>query len=206
MNKKIFIGSIIAVTVLIGVSFTSVVGYRSVTSDVKASPLFNIRCSRAIDEESEDLSCEYVGKGDIINIPLPTKNNRLELMDTFTSIIRTINDKSYDRFVDLILKYLFTRDGFQKYDEDKIILSLNRLRNNPQKIKLHILDGEESILHTTECTFTWPGCPWPTANNGEPDILCFFILFIIYYIFVVIPWIFYFSLSEPCTFYYTCDK
>ena len=58
MNKKILIGSIIAVTILIGVSFTSVVGYRSVASDVKASPLFNIRTSRAIDEEEKGLRCE----------------------------------------------------------------------------------------------------------------------------------------------------
>ena len=42
MNNKILSGSIIAVTVLIGVSFTSVVGYRSVASDVKVSPLFNM--------------------------------------------------------------------------------------------------------------------------------------------------------------------
>jgi hypothetical protein len=61
--KKILIGSIMAVAVLIGVSFTSIVGYRNVSTNVKASPLFNIRSSRAIDEESQDLSCEYVGKG-----------------------------------------------------------------------------------------------------------------------------------------------
>jgi len=76
MNKKILIGSIIAVTVLIGVSFTSVVGHRSVASDVKASPLFNIRSSRAIDEESEELSCAYVGKGNNINLLLPIRNHQ----------------------------------------------------------------------------------------------------------------------------------
>jgi hypothetical protein len=42
MNKKILIDSIIAVEILVLVSFTSVVGYISVESDVKISPLFNI--------------------------------------------------------------------------------------------------------------------------------------------------------------------
>jgi len=50
MNKKILLGSILSVAILILVSFTSVLGYNSVDSDVKASPLFNIRSSRAIDE------------------------------------------------------------------------------------------------------------------------------------------------------------
>jgi len=43
MQKKILIGSIASVIILILVSFTSVVGYNSVESDVKDSPLFNIR-------------------------------------------------------------------------------------------------------------------------------------------------------------------
>ena len=106
MNKKILIGSIIAVVVLIGVSFTSVVGYNNVVSDVKASPLFNIRSSRAIDEESEDFSCEYVGKGEEINIQIPKRNsygflinralNRLLEMDK-DSVINFINKFIKDR-------------------------------------------------------------------------------------------------------------
>ncbi len=67
MNNKILIGSIIAVAILIGVSFTSVVGYNSIESDKKLSPLFNIRTSRAVDKDSKDLSCEYVGKGEDTN-------------------------------------------------------------------------------------------------------------------------------------------
>jgi len=65
MNKKILIGSIIAVVILVLVSFTGVVGYQTTKSSTiaKASPLFTVRSSRAIDEESEDLSCDYIGKG-----------------------------------------------------------------------------------------------------------------------------------------------
>ena len=65
MKKVLMLGVTGAVIIiLIMVSFTSVVGYRSVESEVKASPLFHIRTSRAIDVETEDLTCDYVGKGE----------------------------------------------------------------------------------------------------------------------------------------------
>jgi len=53
MNKKILIGSIIAVAILVLVSFTGVVGYQTTKSSTiaRASPLFAVRSSRAIDEE-----------------------------------------------------------------------------------------------------------------------------------------------------------
>ena len=98
MNNKILIGSIIAVTTLIGVSFTSVVGYRSGASDVKASPLFNIRSSRAIDEESEEVSINYLGKGNRINIHLPVKDNKVILLDRF------VNNLS-----ELMIQYIYSK-------------------------------------------------------------------------------------------------
>ncbi len=180
MNKKILIGSIIGVAILVGVSLTSVVGYNSVTSDVKASPLFTVRSSRAIDEESEDLSCDYVGKGEEINILIPTRNNRKELFDRYIDIIRKMDDKSYDRFVDLILKYLYTRDDFQEYQKDELILSFNKLRNNPSEITPHLLEREESNLHTYQCTITWDGCPMPTLeNDGKLLCILFYLLLLL---------------------------
>jgi hypothetical protein len=60
MNNKILTGSIIAVAILILVSFTSVVGYSSVESDGKSSPLFNVRSSRAIDKNGKVFTTDYV--------------------------------------------------------------------------------------------------------------------------------------------------
>ena len=104
MIKKILLGSIIAVIILVLVSFTGVVGYQTTKSSTiaKASPLFNVRTSRAIDEENKDLTCDYVGKGKEINILLPARNSKVELFDRFSNVIRAMDDKSFDRFVDLI--------------------------------------------------------------------------------------------------------
>ena len=61
MRKKLLLGSIIAVVILILVSFTGVVGYQTTKSSTiaRASPLFSVRSKRAIDEEIKDLTCDY---------------------------------------------------------------------------------------------------------------------------------------------------
>ncbi len=104
MNNKILIGSIIAVTILIGVSFTSVVGYRSVASDVKASPLFNIRTSKAIDEEREELWCEYVGKGIENNIFIPKRIDGITPFMKFIYSLIKINEKVHNPDINNILQ------------------------------------------------------------------------------------------------------
>jgi len=117
--KKILLGSIVTVVILILVSFTSVVGYRSVESNIRVSPLFNIRSSRAIDEESRRLTNEYVGKGEEINIPIPKHNpygylinralNRLKEMDRDT-VKRLLDNKAviYRQFEEnpIVINYL----------------------------------------------------------------------------------------------------
>ena len=120
MNKKILIGSIIAVTVLFGVSFTSVVGYRSGASDLKASPLFNIRSSRAIDEENQGLVCEYVGKGE---------ENRLSILK------RDIENILIQKFINTILK---NDDGLN----NKKALLIDNLRKDKS---IHIRTGHYNL-------------------------------------------------------------
>jgi len=128
MNKKILLGSLIAVVVLIGVSFTSVVGFRSVVSDVKASPLFNIRNSGAIDEESEDIVCEYVGKGENINLLIPNQVGDIGLLRKFVEQISIMDDKTFNDFI----KYAVSR--MQNNDRVKEIMTvLINLRNQPLK-------------------------------------------------------------------------
>ena len=65
MDKRILIvGSICAVAILIGVSFTSVVGYSAVRTKMLESPLYNIRTNRAIENSEDVTTCDFIGKGD----------------------------------------------------------------------------------------------------------------------------------------------
>jgi hypothetical protein len=165
MNKKILIGSIITVTVLIGVSFTSVVGYRSVDSEVNASPLFNIRSSRAIDEESEELSCDYFGKGENISLNFPIFNSRNIQLQKVRDVIDRIDDETFNRFTN----FLINRQGKGIKEENipKIVKVLNWLNINPDKtdkIKIFNTNETENKFYTEEgfCEtvgFIWiPGC------------------------------------------------
>lgn len=63
MNKKILIGSIGAVVIIVLAGFTSVVGVKSARqNNEKISPLFNLRAEKAIKNENRDItSTEYIG-------------------------------------------------------------------------------------------------------------------------------------------------
>jgi hypothetical protein len=102
MNNKILIGSIIAVAILISVSFTSVVGYSSIESDVKISPLFNIRSSRAIDRDGKGFKTDYVGKGEESVLSIPKRDDKVVLFQKIISRISQMDDEELDEFSKII--------------------------------------------------------------------------------------------------------
>jgi hypothetical protein len=129
MNKKILLGSILSVVILILVSFTSVVGYNSVDSDVKASPLFNVRSSRAIDEKSEELRCEYVGKGYGSNLLIPNRDNKAAIIQEVIERISKMDDESYNKFVNSLINRFQQNDNFKEWNDNDVIFALYQLRD-----------------------------------------------------------------------------
>ena len=132
MNKKILIGSIIAVAVLVGVSFTSVVGYNTVKSTSgEASPLFNVRAKRAINQEDDGLTCYYVGKdqGDLLFIPSRIIKN--VLLFIAIDIFCEMDDVTFNKLIEL-----FKSRQNHNHKNDNILIVLNHLRNNLEKIRL----------------------------------------------------------------------
>ena len=105
MNKKLLIGSIIAVVILVMVSFTGVVGYQTTKSSTiaRASPLFSVRSSRAIDEESKELSCEYVGKGKPTLITIPKRDDKTALNQKVLEMICAMDDITFNKFMNLVV-------------------------------------------------------------------------------------------------------
>ena len=151
MSKKLIFGSVIVVAVLVGVSLTSVVGYQSVKSDVKASPLFNIRTSRAIDEESKDFTCDYVGKGEVSILSIPTRKYSIQMVEKFIESISKMDDVTFNRFKNSIINYL--RNEYNNDDEtiSESVTLLNQLRNEP--MKLSELNGENKFHSEASCGF-----------------------------------------------------
>ena len=94
MDKRILImGSICAIAILLGVSFTSVVGYSSNKSNsIGVSPLYNIRTNRAIDEEKNAPIFYYIRKEKGITISFPTKDEKTILLHKFIGKIKYIEN------------------------------------------------------------------------------------------------------------------
>ncbi len=190
MNKKILIGSVIAVVILVLVSFTSVVGYSSVKSNSAInSPLFSIRTQRAIDKEIKDFTCDYVGKGKEIKIHLPERTYKSELVEKFVNSIKMMDDKSFDRFVDLIIEHLHDKDGFQGYTTEEIVLSLHQLKFNPSKIKRDVIESKQTKLATealpTECI----GMCFTIGSNYMICLIAIIFLFLLFIIISIIDFI-----------------
>ena len=106
MEKRILLGSIIAVVILVLMSFTGVVGYQTTKSSTiaKASPLFTVRTDRAIDKESIGFTCDYVGKGEEINIPIPKRNDTKIEIEKVLDILTKIDNKTFNNFIKKIIR------------------------------------------------------------------------------------------------------
>ncbi len=118
MNNKILLGSIIAVVILVLVSFTGVVGYQTTKSSTiaRASPLFSVRSKRAIDEESKDLTCDYVGKGEKSILSIPKRNDRTALQQKFIDRISKMDEETFNRFKNLVIGELHKNNAIKEMD------------------------------------------------------------------------------------------
>ena len=137
MNKKILLGSIIAVVILVLVSFTGVVGYQTTKSSTisKASPLFSVRSKRAIDEESNVVTSDYVGKGEEIALSIPKRDNKTELVQKFIKSINRMSDETLENFISLFIN---------QAQKDKRIDSENL--NNIKELLHSLRDGDITLL------------------------------------------------------------
>ena len=165
MNKKILIGSIIAVVILVLVSFTGVVGYQTTKSSTiaRASPLFSVRSKRAIDEESRDLTCDYIGKGEESVLSIPKRNGRIEMVQKVIDIISKMDDNNFKRFTDSIINRLHQNNRIDDNDISSLIVALQQLKNNPETITKELIDiTDKSLTEHYWCTSLegkwYPGC------------------------------------------------
>jgi hypothetical protein len=157
VNKKLLIcGSILAVVLIVLASFTSVVGFQSTKSKLVDSPLFSIRTRRAIDAEEQDtITCEYVGKGKEIVIPLPIRDNRISLLNKVLTSIERMNDKQFQRFSALIINRIRQDNRYKSIDTDEIDSALSQLRENPKTLEIRGYADDGSIITSPIICWTW---------------------------------------------------
>jgi hypothetical protein len=135
MRKNPLIGiSILAVVLLVLGSLSNVVGYQSIrSSGVNDSPLFSVRTQRAIEQQKNIITSDYLGKGQY-TIPFPLRDNRTELIQKVIERIRAMDDGTFNRFVDSFMRYIHQNNALDSVNAMEIIQELRQIRDNPKDI------------------------------------------------------------------------
>ena len=176
MNKKIIISSIIAVAILIGISFTSVVGYSSVRSTTgKESPLFNIRTNSAIGEESKILTSNYVGRGNTLHFP--KRNDKAVMVQKVVDTIRKMDDKTLEKFISSLISYIKKDNRFNGIKSDEIREAIYLLRNSDESIPIYESDSNNNLQILTLMTcFATCSCPITSGHGNIGLLVCILLL------------------------------
>jgi hypothetical protein len=165
MNKKILIGvCILATTIMILTGLSPVIGFQRIkTIGATGSPLFQVRTSRAINDDTMKITGEYVRQGELM--PFPLNNLRdspyLKTIDS----IGDMNDEEIHRITDQLLSYIQMKDEFNDIDEDDLLNLLFEMRRNPDLMKYNLGgNGEDysdysyGIYRCTSDNIWIPGC------------------------------------------------
>ena len=183
MNNKILIGSIIAVVILVLVSFTGVVGYQSVKSTSAInSPLFYVRSSRAIDEESKDIASDYVGKGEESVLSIPKRDGRTALGQKFIDRISEMDDETSKQLITFLINYGQKDKRLNDVKPDKIREAFYLLRNSDKSIPMFNVIIKNKYQVSAHGGQTCYDC----FTFGFGEIGCFFIYLL--YLLMEIPW------------------
>ena len=130
MDEKPLI--VCAMVLLVLGSLSNVVGYQSVKSNVNDSPLFNVRTQRATNQQQNSITSQYIGKGNVWNIPM--SDNRNEQLKKALVFISKMDDESFARFTELCIQKPRQNDTLRDVSRYQIVQSLLLLKTNPDAI------------------------------------------------------------------------
>jgi hypothetical protein len=177
MVKKLLFGSIITATVLIGASFTPVLGFKDVDPDVKTSPLFTIRVHRAIQKEAKEVRCEFIGQSNIQFTIFPRTDSTKQLFHQVVDDICMMDDGTFTRFVDAVIQMLCEGNPLSSEAFLEIKELFLFIKKNPEEAKKYPFDLKKH-------SYTM-GCPPPTFQ--ETPTWCFKLFVILGILIVTFP-------------------
>jgi len=121
MNKKIFIGCLGSVILLILATFSSVVGSQTAQSNkvVSLSPLFTTQALRSINKKAPEIKSNYLGKGNQLNL-FPLKKSLNEDMINKARKIFSTNPALLNEILDNLDRFPYFRELLNKYDVNKM--------------------------------------------------------------------------------------
>ncbi len=161
MNNKILLGSIIAVVILVLVSFTGVVGFQSVKSSsiARASPLFSVRSKRAIGQEQKDITTDYLGHGEETDIQFSSRIERAEQVQKAVNIISKMSDRAFSNLVARIILNLKNREQMTDKEISNALKDIQHIRENPNSMKYYDTENVHRDETSGYSLCRWfPGC------------------------------------------------
>jgi hypothetical protein len=178
MDKRmIILVCICAVGILIGLSFTSVVGYSSKQSNsIGISPLYNLRTNRAINNREDVATYDYVGKGKASSVNIPVPDSGIVLIKHLIDRINNMNYKTFNSFIALAIKRIKHSEKGKDVNIDQLLTTFYLIRTNPEKLENYIKKKSDDIL-VDEFTSGELCEPWRMGNSKLGDIF-WFIIFI----------------------------
>ena len=137
MKKRLLFLSVFAASIVILVSFTTVVGVETTKTNSKInSPLFKQRVNSMINKKSKDIQCNYIGKGSSISLFYSKKSFVVGLMDRAIKLIESkpeVIDKIFDKAKKIpYIMNILSQNGISEKDLTKYI---TQIKNNPDIIK-----------------------------------------------------------------------
>jgi hypothetical protein len=182
MNRKIFIGCLGSVILLILVSFSSVVGYQSAQSSnkiVPSSPLFTSQTLRSIDKKAPVVKSYYLGKGNQMNL-FPLKKSLNEEMLNKAIKILSNNPALLDKLFNNLEKFPYFRELLNKYGVNKVEVKnyFRKIMDNPSIV------SEE--LKNIQMVGPNDGPPQPRGLSTSNPLGCFIVGLIVLPIITVV--------------------
>lgn len=156
MNKKILIGSVFAVVIIVLTSFTSVVGFQSTRHSSSISPLFGIRVKRAIDIDVQGgFTSNYLGKDKESTIAFPIRDNTTSILQRFKDMISGLSDIEFNRFVNMFVYKSRENNLVKEHEIPQIKQALYHIKDSPGILKY---SGYDSDITFEACWSKKPIC------------------------------------------------
>lgn len=133
MKKRIILGSIVSVVILIGVSFTATVGVKTAAPDTTTSPLFEIRRQGTTDDARNEITSEYIGKQKGITLPLPTIDDTAEILKRVILVLKRIDERTYKKLFEISPTHYASKVPDLDFEKKELSLFFDTLKDEEER-------------------------------------------------------------------------
>ena len=128
-------------------------------STVNNSPLFQTRTQRATNQQHDNISSQYVGKGKSNYLLILQRPNEVGSFRDVISRIQSMDDASFQRFVSIAVSQLSKEEKLMDVTSQQLITGLNQIRYIPHAFMDYSISNNRNITVQPSPTACWfPGC------------------------------------------------